>query len=376
MIQKLLLYLLLLLLIIVTLLYITGHSYIFTAINRTYLQGNVTANIDDHQQFKTNLIAAATPQKWAESNNKKTVSNSFKQQMKANDGVAYVVIHNGELVTEHYEAGYKADSKTNSFSMAKTVITLLVGKAIEDGYIKSWDQPLTDFLPEFNEDVNGRLATIGSLSTMTSGYDWDEHYYSPFSPTVELLYSDNVADFLFERKFTSKPEDNLYYSSASTQLLTIVLNRALAKKDPKLNTSTYLSQTFWKPLGMNDDALWHTDEQSLELGYCCLNTNARNFAKLGQLMLQNGQWNGQQLIAQEFIQRMSQPHKASNYGYSTWINNKYQYPYYAFRGHLGQFIIVIPEKQLVIVRLGQSLPLETLTAEDIYIQEALRLISN
>ena len=105
---------------------------------------------------------------------------------------------------------------------------------------------------------------------------------------------------------------------------------------------------------MNDDALWHTDNQGLELTYCCINTNARNFAKLGQLMLNKGKWNKQQLIPEAFIVDMVIPQElASNYGYATWVNKEHSPKFFWFSGHLGQFIINVPEEDLIIVRLGE-----------------------
>ncbi len=354
---------------------ITGHGYILTAISRTYLVGNVTANINDHKQFDTRVIKSATVIPWEQSaNDPLPISNSLETYLKQHNAVAFLVIHKGKLVSENYFKEYTKESKTNSFSMAKTIITLMLGKAIEEGYIDSLNQPITDFLPEFKSDVNGKLATIGSLSTMTSGYQWEEHYYSPFSPTVELLYGDDVEDFVVSGTFSSKPEDTFYYSSASTQLLAVALSRALKAKNPNLTLSSYLSEKFWQPLGMNADALWHLDDQGMELAYCCISTNARNYAKFGQLMLQNGRWGEEQLLDPFFVQLMSEPFKVSNYGYSTWINQNHQPIYYAFRGHLGQRIIIIPDEELVVVRLGETRGNDIVGAESLYVKEALELI--
>ena len=200
---------------------------------------------------------------------------------------------------------------------------------------------------------------------MTSGYEWDEHYYSPFSPTVQLLYGDDVASFVLDGRFTRAPESFFYYSSASTQLLGIALTRALQRRDPALTLSAYLGEKLWQPLGMNDDALWHLDDNGMELAYCCINTNARNFARLGQLMLQNGSWNGRQLVNAAFIEAMRTPQRQPYYGYATWLTYERDTPYYAFNGHLGQYIIVVPAHDLVIVRLGRSIGDEQRNSERI-----------
>lgn len=354
---------------------VTGHGYIFTAVARTYLAGHVTANINDYKQFDTRVIETSKPQTWPTAENYPlALPEKLESYLENNHAIAFLVAQNGKIVSENYFKGYNKNSKTNSFSMAKTVLTLMLGKAIEEGYIKSLNQPMIDFIPEFKSDENGRTATIGSLSTMTSGFDWDEHYYSPFSPTVELLYGDDVEEFLLEREFSAKPEDVFYYSSASTQLLAIVLDRALKAKDPNWTLSKYLSEKFWQPLGMNDNALWHLDDEGgIELAYCCISTNARNYAKLGQMMLQNGQWNGQSLLDPDFIQLMIEPGQASNYGYSTWLNKSFDPSYYAFNGHLGQRIIVVQKYNLVIVRLGEKSPNDSNEVEEtFYVKQVMQ----
>ncbi len=334
----------------------TGHQYILTAVSKTYLKGHNTANIDDYTAFDTREIKTSKTIPWPmnEAYTSKSLPEKFLTDLANNDAVAFLVAHKGEIVAENYFSGYDDRSKTNSFSMAKTIVTLLLGKAIEDGYVKSFDQAITDFIPEFKDKIKGTTPTIGSLSTMTSGYDWDEHYYSPFSPTVELLYGNDVESFVLERNFDDYETPHFYYSSASTQILTIALSRALKSKNPDATVSDYLSEKFWKPLGMNDNALWHLDAKGMEFGYCCVSTNARNFAKFGQLMLQDGFWEGQQLIDSNYILNMQSPGVVDYYGYSTWINTTNETPYYLFRGHLGQYIIIVPSEELVVVRLGKT----------------------
>jgi len=337
-------------------LFVTGNSYIFTAIERTYLQGNTTANINDYPAFKTHQIAAKIADEIPSSSNynEHSLDQELLDAADQYGTAAYLVIKDGEVLSEHYFNGYHKRSKTNSFSMAKTVLTLLIGIAIEEGYIQSLEQKLIDFLPEFSNDPLASNATIEQLSLMNSGYEWTEHYYSPFSPTVELLYGHDVEEFLLNGDFSAEPGSYFEYSSASTQLLGIVLKRALEGKGNQQTISEFLSEKIWQPLQMNDDGLWHTDDSGLELVFCCINTNARNFAKLGMLMLNKGQWGNQQLISADYIEKMVTPAAAPHYGYSTWLNTTDLPSYYWFSGHLGQYIIVIPEHNMVVVRLGES----------------------
>ena len=280
------------------------------------------------------------------------------------------------MVHEQYFGGYGELSRTNSFSMAKTVLTMMVGIAIEEGIIASFDQPITDYLPEFNSDELGKNATLAQLSLMNSGYDWVEHYYSWFSPTVELYHGSDVEEFLLGRSFSDAPSERWYYSSASTQLLAIALSRALEANGQSGSLAKYLSAKIWQPMGMNDDGVWHTDEEGMELAYCCINSNARNFAKLGQLLLNNGRWGDQQIIPEAFVRKMIQPEGQADYGYSTWLNYDNNPSFYHFSGHLGQAIAVVPEHSLVVVRLGERTnPKTDFHTEEVpgYIDEAIKL---
>lgn len=337
-------------------LYITGHGYIITSLQRTYLVGNTTANINDYQQFDVKKIISNKPQALDKHARYNTVDlpGEFLQKLNDYQTAAFLIIKDGKVVSENYYEGYNNRSKTNSFSMAKTVTTLLVGIAINEGHIDSFDQAITDFLPEFNNDSLAKRATLAHLSLMNSGYEWDENYYSPFSPTVELYHGPNVEDFLLERSFSAAPGTFWEYSSASTQLLGIALLRALKKAGAAQSLSEYLSKKIWQPMQMNDDAVWHTDAKGVELAYCCLNTNARNYAKLGLLMLNKGQWNGQQIVPAAFIDKMISPDAQPFYGYSTWLSYDHDPAYYSFNGHLGQYIIMVPEHNAIIVRLGET----------------------
>lgn len=336
---------------------ITGHGFIFTSVERTYLAGHVTANINDHKEFNVREIKTNAPALISKHSNynKEPLSNEFIDELKRGGAASFLVVKDGQVISENYFNGYDDRSKTNSFSMAKTVMTLLLGIAIDEGYVRDLDQPIVDFIPEFGDDPLGSKATIAQFSLMNSGYEWDENYYTPFSPTVELYYGDNVEEFLLGGEFTAEPGSFWEYSSASTQIMGIFVLRALQKAGAADTLSEYLSEKIWQPLQMNDDALWHLDDSGMELVYCCLNTNARNFAKLGLLMLNRGQWNGEQLVPATYIDEMIKPVGESYYGLSTWLALEHDPSYYWFSGHLGQYIIVVPEHNMIVVRLGERM---------------------
>lgn len=340
----------LLLLLLVALL-ITGNAHIIRAMRLTYLKGHTTANINDYRDFDTHVIRMSQAQAWTlhKDYNKKELSKELESYLKKHHSAAFLIIKDGKLHTEKYFSPYTAQSKVNSFSMAKTITTMLVGAAIDEGKISGFDEPVSSFIPELKGKAKG--VTLAHLSAMSSGIDWDENYYSPFSPTPKLLYGYDVENFSLSRKYSLPAGSKYYYASVSTQVLGIALKHAI-----KENLSDYLSKTFWQPLGMNDDGLWHTDTHGMELTFCCISTNARNFAKIGQLLLQKGKWRNRQLLNEKFIERMVQADLTHYYGHSIWIDDRDEKnpQFYSLIGHLGQYIAVVPAHNMIVVRLGEE----------------------
>ena len=354
---RILLGILIILVLTVTGIYISGNGYIFKAFQKTYLKGYTTAYIDDYIDFDNAVVRAGAPQPWVlhEKYNRLQLTDNFRKELEDYQTIGFAIIKDGQLIYEEYWNNYSNASLTNSFSMAKSITTLLLGKAIEQGYIKGLNQRIADFIPEFLSDSLGRLATVGDLSSMRSGFDWTEDYYSPFNVTTEAYYGNHIEKQLLKRHFSGRPGGHFRYLSANTQLLAIVLKRATGK-----DLAQYLSEEFWQPMGMENDALWSLSG-GIEKSFCCVYSNVLDYARLGQLLLQKGNWNGIQLLDSAFIERMITPcydafypDEPKKYGYSIWIDEAYDPPFYGFMGHLGQRIIVVPCKNLVIVRLGKS----------------------
>lgn len=369
------------------LLVITGNTHLIKAAKSTYLQGNSTSNINDKRDFNTRVITAGEHQPWTLHANYQQSNKAFpktiKQSLIDSKSAAFIVIHKGKLLIEQYFNGYDNRSKTNSYSMAKTVNTLLVQMAIQEGIINSWDDSIVDYLPEYKGIKYANQVTLKNLSAMDSGLKWDESYSSVTSITTKLYYGNDVETLMLGVPFDQAPNTRFYYSSGSTQLLGIILHRALqAKYGNDITVSRYLSDRLWKPLGMNDDALWHLDSAAgLELTYCCLNTNARNYAKLGELLLNKGQWKNQALLDSSFVSEMQMPRLSERYGLSVWLgeyNNRQgkKSRYLSYNGHLGQHILVAPDDDMVVVRLGERRQEGGVAKTDAtyYIELALRLV--
>ncbi len=357
---KIIKWIIIILCILVLILYATGNDYIFRGVKLTYLKGEKTANIDDYKDFDNNVILAAAPRVWQQhlDYNKIPLSPKFEKEMNNFGTAGFIIIKDNQILSEYYFNGYAQNDITNSFSMAKTFTTMMLGKAIEQGYIKSLDQKITDFIPEFKDDKYGAECTVGDLSAMTSGYDWDEDYYFPLNPTAKAYYGDDIVKQMLDRKFVSQPGGHFKYQSSDTQLLGIVIQRAIKSK----SLAQYFQEEFWQPMGMELDAQWSKDNpKGMEKTYCCFNATARDFGKLGQLLLNDGNWYGKQILDSAFVQKMVLPNaKAFNanepkiYGYSVWMDYDYKTPFYSMLGHLGQRVTVIPSEKIVIVRTGKT----------------------
>jgi CubicO group peptidase (beta-lactamase class C family) len=384
--RRALLAFLLLIVVLAAYVHFGGHRYFWTALKYTYLQGHNTAHIDDAANFPQAAVPSGIPKPWPLDPRaaQTAISSDLLQFLTTERSAAFLVAQYGQLLHESYFEPYTASSRTNSFSMSKTVVTMLTGAAVADGFVPSFDTPLADYLPEYAGDPRGSVATLAQLSAMTSGHEWTEHYYLPLNPTTKLYFGGDVAGTVLAQGFERDPGTAFEYSSASTQVLALALQRALQTRQPDLTLSDYLSQRFWQPMGMEGDASWSLDrpraEGGMEMGYCCIHSSARNFARLGQLLLQDGRWGEQQLLPAEFVQRMTRPNGfVDYYGHSLWMDPNYRAPFYFLQGHLGQYVIVVPSADLVVVRLGQvrhrTYAQHPLIPDEVYryVEEGLRM---
>jgi CubicO group peptidase (beta-lactamase class C family) len=262
--------------------------------------------------------------------------------------------------------------------MAKSFVSAMLGKAIMDGYIEGLDQPVSDYFKEFSEGKAAKL-TVGDLSTMSSGLNYVEKYYSPFSLTARSYFTSDLESLILGLEVIEEPGQRYKYLSSDTQLLGMILEKATGK-----NLSDYLSESFWKPMGAKIASPWQVDskENNLVKAFCCIASNARDFARLGKLYKQNGKWKGRQLLDSSFIAKSLTP-KFSNapfYGYGWWLDKYKGKEIFYLRGHLGQLTIVIPEDDLIIVRLGNLISKEEqgrAHSQDFYtyIDEAYNIIN-
>jgi len=314
------------------------------------------SDITDHRIFPDRpLPKSQTPFHFTEARAEEYVGRArvrvVDSLVEANNSVAFLIIRNDSILFERYYRGYAENSIVASFSMAKSYTSALVGAAIQDGFIKSVDEPITQYLTELRDKEGFDKITIRHLLQMTSGIKANESYYNPFGQAARLYYGRRLRNYLNKLKVENEPGKVFAYRSVNTQVLGFVVERATGKA-----VTEYLHEKIWSHLGSEYDASWSLDKKKngMEKSFCCINARARDFAKFGRLYLNGGNWNGKQLLTQEWVAQSTTPDEtqggAANYKYQWWITKTG----YLADGLHGQYIYVNPAKNLIIVRLGES----------------------
>lgn len=355
--KRILLSLILLLVIASLLAVLTGNQHLFKAVSTTYLVGKTGPSIDEYEIFENRTIKAGNYQPLKISNNyNKTENTTLLKQIETYKPAAFLVIKQNEIIYEKYWDKYSENSLTNSFSVAKTFTALLIGIAIDEGKINSVDDAVADYLPEYKEHPE---LKIEHLLTMSSGINFDESYNSPFGHMAKAYYGTDLKKLNTDYTVTEKPGETWRYLGGNTLILSFILEKATG-----VTLSEYMSEKVWKPIGAKNDALWNLDHKDgVEKAYCCFYSNARDFARIGLLYLNKGKWNKQTIVTEKYITASITPKYnlkdaegkvVDFYGYQLWTSYYKNMDVFYARGIKGQYIICIPEKQLVIVRLGHE----------------------
>ncbi|MFC0877344.1 serine hydrolase domain-containing protein [Saccharicrinis sp. FJH2] len=320
----------------------------------------LTVDIDDYKIFNNREVVAADPEPWEKDAlyGEVKIPDNWVDSLAQYNTVAYAIIKDSMLFLDEYWMGYSDSSYSNSFSAGKTIVGFSILSAIDHGFIESLDQRVSDFVPEYDNPENKDLR-IRDVMTMSSGLNWVESYGGLFNTTTESYYGSNLMSLITGLKVVEEPGKVFKYKSGNTQLLSLVLENAT-----NMTMSDYVGKYFWTPMNAQYDALWSLDKKNgVEKAYCCFNSNAKDFARWGELMLSHGNWNGKQLVSKELMTEALTPatylvgedgDPVDYYGYQLWILNYkgMHIPY--MRGILGQYVFAIPEKNMVVVRLGEK----------------------
>ncbi|MFW9802010.1 MAG: serine hydrolase domain-containing protein [Candidatus Thorarchaeota archaeon] len=262
-----------------------------------------------------------------------------------------LIVHNGYLIFERYftPSLYDVDDTHIIYSCTKSVTSNLIGIAIDKGYIDNTSQLLVDFFPDIyidNLDSRKESITLENVLTMTSGLQWDEERYDEPNDYFGMTGSENWVQYVLNKTMVADPGTTFYYNTGGSHLLSAIINRTTG-----MSTLAFAIENLFEPLGITTHP-WPVDPQGIHFGGSALALRPRDMAKFGYLYLNNGIWDGDQIVSSDWVATSRYEHVpiyggTFSYGYQWWINSPSGY--YCARGYQGQFIFVVPEEDLVVV---------------------------
>jgi CubicO group peptidase (beta-lactamase class C family) len=265
-------------------------------------------------------------------------------------GAALLIVQDGKLRLERYGLGFDGSGRWTTFSVAKSITSTLMGAAIRDGYIKSMDDKVSDYIPEMKGSAYDDVS-IRQLLTMTSGVKWNEDYADPNSDVARFNGHkpepgvDALVSYMRKLPRAAPPGTRWLYSTGETNLVGVLLGRATKKP-----LATYLSEKIWVPAGMEQEATWLLNRTGNEISGCCVQAAARDFARFGLFILNGARVNGQSIVpdgwlAEATTNRTDIGRPGRGYGYLWWT---YDDGAFSARGIFGQGIFIDPKRKLVI----------------------------
>jgi CubicO group peptidase (beta-lactamase class C family) len=276
--------------------------------------------------------------------------------LSSTETTAFIVVKDDRLLYERYFNGSQRESTQTSFSVAKSFASALVGIAVEDDII-SLDDPITDYIPELKErDPRFEATTIRHLISMSSGLRYNEQG-TPWSDDTETYYAPDLRDLaLTDTEIVDPPGETWHYNNYNPLLIGMILERATDQP-----VAEFMEERLWQPLGAEADATWSLDSEAsgfekMESG---INGRAIDFAKLGSLYLHGGEWNGTRILPASWVRESTavsdQRDPSPEYGYWWWTYRDAELgDYFAALGNKGQYVVVFPERDLVVVRHGRD----------------------
>lgn len=288
---------------------------------------------------------------------------------KSMDTDALIIAHNGVIQFERYATGIDQATLFQSQSLHKGLTAVALGAAIHSGAIESADVKASDYLAEWSDSPQGGQATLADLAYMQAGLERPRYKNHPFSLGLQLFLSGNVTKRALSTPFVAEPGQTFIWSNASTLSLSIAIERAVGKP-----WADFINETLWSPMGGGEAYVQLDRPGGTAFTSCCLVTNARNWLRVGQLLLNKGVVNEQRLLPEGWVERMTTGSASNaNYGMQLWLNEPYaptvlrnglprlELPRgerllasdaFYVEGHFAQRLHVVPSAGLVVVRLG------------------------
>ncbi|MCX7550912.1 serine hydrolase domain-containing protein [Xanthomarina sp. F2636L] len=270
----------------------------------------------------------------------------------------FLVIQNDSLVYENYYLGNTEATRNISWSMAKSVISALMGIAVEEGDIKSIEEPVDNYAPELKGSAYEGVR-IKDVLQMSTGVKFNEDY-GDFNSDINrwgrgFALGDSQDEFATTLERELEPGTVNHYVSINTHVLGMVLKRATGK-----TITEYMQEKLYNPLGMEYNGYWLLDGENMEMVLGGLNLTLRDYAKVGSLFINEGVFNGQQIVPKSWVEASTtpdaphvQPGEGFGYGYQWWIPSSEQGEYMAM-GVYGQYIYINPTTKTVIVKLSAN----------------------
>jgi CubicO group peptidase (beta-lactamase class C family) len=272
---------------------------------------------------------------------------TLEEYIRRQNVAGLLIIKDGNIVYERYELGNTAESRWLSWSVAKSVTSLLVGAAIKDGYIESVDEMVSDYLPRLKNSSYDDV-TIRHLMQMASGVEWNEDYADPEADINTLEWDTlSVYEQLKDKPRAAEPGTLFNYNSAEINLVGTLLRSAIGN-----NLSTYLTEKIWRPFGMESIAFWELSEPGGgEFGGSNISATLRDYGRIGLFAMNNGKLpDGTQVLPNGWIAESTTPSPGYEYyGYLWWLRGEGAF---AASGIFGQGIHIDPAHNLVIAQHG------------------------
>ena len=363
-VKRILTGILILLVVAVLGLYVTGNQHMIRGLRSTYLIGETKPDIDDMAYFDLSVIKADKPEPWPKHINfgKAAITDEQTKYLESFHSTAFLVFQHDSLLVEKYFENTDSSTVSNSFSMAKSLVGVLIGVAIDEGYIKSVDQPVSDFLPEFKEGLNAKL-TIKHLLQMSSGIPFGESYGNPMGYMAKAYFGENLVEITSPYRVQLEPGSGWIYEGGNTVLLGEILIKATGR-----SVSDYFHQKIWSCIGSEHDAYWNLDhEGGMEKVFSGFYATARDFARVGMLFEHNGILGPDTLLSPEYVKASITPcmnpdmspikQKVENcywYGYQWWLGDVDGHSFYCLKGLRGQYVVMVPDFDIIVVRMGHE----------------------
>jgi CubicO group peptidase (beta-lactamase class C family) len=274
------------------------------------------------------------------------------------------VIRNGTIVLDEYFPPFEPNSKHVIHSCTKSIVSALIGIAIEQGYIEGVDQPVLDLFDEravANPNADKKAMTLEDLLTMSSGLECRDSYLYRWRGLREMSESDDWVQFMLDLPMAEPPGTRFEYCNGGSFLLSAIIQETTSR-----SALAFAQESLFEPLDITD-VDWPANPDGITIGWGDMHIKPHDMAKIGYLYLNGGQWEGEQVVPAAWVEASTQAHIAAGtlsdgYGYQWWVDDG---GYHMALGYEGQFIYVVPEKDMVVVFTSE------LNDSDFFVPETL-----